>query len=242
MNQVTLYIGYCPGSGKQYFGKTTKYHTQKDLQENYWGSGPSWIKHYHEWGDPIMSVYWSGKLEEVNKIALDFSHKNKIVSSTEWLNQKEETGLDGGYGWVHTEDAKRKIGKASTERIRTPEENIKTSKALIGHSVSEETRRKISEACKGRNHTEEAKKKISEASKGRRHSTKRKKETADFLNAQPDVACPHCGIVGRAPNIYVWHFDKCGKRPLIMCPHCGKTGKGGVMKRWHFDNCRFNNG
>jgi len=46
---VTLYIGKCVDSGKNYFGKTTTHHTKEDLQKNYWGSGPEWIKHYSEW-------------------------------------------------------------------------------------------------------------------------------------------------------------------------------------------------
>jgi len=92
MKRVTLYIGYCPGSGKRYFGKSSRYHTDEELQKNYWGSGHKWIKHYHEWGDPIMSVYWTGPESEVEKVALDFSYKNKIVTSQDWLNQIVETG------------------------------------------------------------------------------------------------------------------------------------------------------
>ncbi len=95
--RVSLYIGYCPDSGYSYFGKSIFYHTKEELQKNYWGSGPDWIKHYHQFGEPQMDVYWSGMESDVKEIALEFSRKNKIVSSPMWLNKMEETGLGGGW-------------------------------------------------------------------------------------------------------------------------------------------------
>jgi len=44
-----------------------------------------------------MEVYWTGDEKDVEAVALEFSRKNNITSSNDWLNQKPETGLDGGF-------------------------------------------------------------------------------------------------------------------------------------------------
>jgi len=65
---------------------------------------------------------------------------------------------DGGEGFSgarHTEDSKKRIGKASLG-----------NKYSLGVKISEETRRKISEASKGRPCSEETKLKISKANLG----------------------------------------------------------------------------
>ena len=54
-----------------------------------------------------------------------------------------------------------------------------TSKAMKGHSVSEETRKKMSEAKKGKQFSEEHKKKMSEAKKGKQFSEEHKKKISE---------------------------------------------------------------
>ncbi len=103
MKNVTLYIGTCVDSGLNYFGKSTAHLTQKDLQKNYWGSGPKWIEHYSEFGNKVnMKVYWTGLESEVEEVALKFSRDNRIVASNQWLNQIEEDGLNGGWDAVNS--------------------------------------------------------------------------------------------------------------------------------------------
>ena len=49
-DKVTLYIATHNITGKKYFGKTCKWFTQKDLQENYNGSGKHWNRHKNKHG------------------------------------------------------------------------------------------------------------------------------------------------------------------------------------------------
>jgi len=81
-------------------------------------------------------------------------------------------------GFNHSEEAKKKIGKASegnknmAGKHHSEESKRKISEALKGKRISEETREKLSvakkgKACKGHPHTEETKKRISESRKNR---------------------------------------------------------------------------
>jgi len=126
VKRVTLYIGHCSGSGCKYFGKTTLHHSKEELQENYWGSGPDWIKHYHQFGDPQMEVYWTGPESEVEEIALEFSRRNNIVSSPMWLNKIVENGLGGGWDHCTTPDVREKASKTYSKTVQKIEANGKT--------------------------------------------------------------------------------------------------------------------
>ena len=90
-------------------------------------------------------------------------------------------GGDGASGLIHSEETKRKIGKAQKGKIVSEESKRKMSEAkkgennpFYGKSPSEETKIKIGEASKGRTHSKEIKIKIGEASKGRTHSKETK--------------------------------------------------------------------
>ena len=55
-NKVTLYIVTHNTTGLKYFGKTTRYFTQEDLQENYHGSGSYWKNHLKKHKDDVTIV------------------------------------------------------------------------------------------------------------------------------------------------------------------------------------------
>lgn len=65
----------------------------------------------------------------------------------------------------------KKLTKESDDRVRKNAENI--SKALMGHSVSEETKLKMSESLQGRVISEEHRKRLSEANFGENNPMKR---------------------------------------------------------------------
>lgn len=88
-------------------------------------------------------------------------------------------------GVKHTEETKKKVGKASSERLKgekhfnygkklSKETKRKISNTLTGTKASEETKQKLSEMRKGiknsfygKKHSNEARKKMSDAAKGR---------------------------------------------------------------------------
>lgn len=101
-DKVVLYIATHNKTGLRYFGKTTKYLTETELQENYHGSGVYWNKHLKKHGDDVtMELFGVYSVipdshNYVKPIALKFSKDNNIVKSDKWANIVEEDGLEGG--------------------------------------------------------------------------------------------------------------------------------------------------
>ena len=105
-NKVTLYIATHNKTRLKYFGKTTRYFTEEDLQKNYHGSGTYWKKHLKKHGNDVtMEIYGIYNLDKVEEKALTFSEENNIVESLNWANLKPENGLEGGV----TEEATNKM-------------------------------------------------------------------------------------------------------------------------------------
>lgn len=163
--RVTLYIATHNITGKKYFGKTSKWFTSEDLQENYHGSGTYWSKHIKKHGDDVtMEIYKICSLNEndddyVKPIALSFSEENDIINSKEWANLMFENGLDGSsIGAKRSDETKIKISEGMKKRAIHP---------MLGKKHSDETKAKISESSKGKKHTEESKAKMSSDRKGR---------------------------------------------------------------------------
>lgn len=97
-NKVCLYIATHNITGKKYFGKTVKWFTEEDLQENYHGSGVAWWEHIKEFGDDVtMKIYQICSLNDSDEdyvvpIALGFSYDNNIFNSLYWMNMIPEMG------------------------------------------------------------------------------------------------------------------------------------------------------
>ena len=130
-DKVTLYIATHNITGKKYFGKTCKWFTVEELQENYHGSGKHWNRHKNKHGkkDVTMSIYQICSLNELDEdyvvpIALKFSEENDIVKSKEWANEKYENGLDGNpKGMRFNETHKTNIGIASSQNFKNIDSN-----------------------------------------------------------------------------------------------------------------------
>jgi hypothetical protein len=142
-NKVCLYIGTHNTTGLKYFGKTTRYFTQEDLQKYYHGSGEYWNNHLkiHK-NNVTMELYGIYSLNEndedyVKPIALKFSEDNDIVKALNengerkgkkvWANQKPENGLDGSpKGIIFSEATKKKMSISA--RNKKPVSNITKKK------------------------------------------------------------------------------------------------------------------
>ena len=180
-NKVTLYIATHNITGKKYFGKTCRWFTKEDLQENYHGSGKHWNNHKNKHGkkDVTMEIYKICSINEADAdyvvpIALKFSEENDIVKSKEWANLIPEDGLSGGVkGNKHSEETKSKI--ALSKLNLTDESKSKMSESAKNRpEVSNQTRNKMRASKLGSSHSEETKSKMSEFSKGKPKSDEHK--------------------------------------------------------------------
>jgi len=167
-NKVTLYIATHNRTRKKYFGKTTCYFTQEDLQKYYHGSGIYWKKHLKKHGDDVtMEIYGIYNINEAKEKALNFSRENNIVESKLWTNLIEENGLDGKpLNSTVSEETKLKMSKAAKgvkkgKMSEKHKNNIRKSKL----NISEETKLKMSKAQKGRTMSDKTKQKMSESAK-----------------------------------------------------------------------------
>jgi hypothetical protein len=94
MKPTYLYVKQHKLTGAKYFGKTTKNNPIE-----YMGSGIHWKLHIKKYGTEHVETLWYELFtdkQELVEYALKFSVENNIVNSKEWLNLKEENGLDGG--------------------------------------------------------------------------------------------------------------------------------------------------
>jgi group I intron endonuclease len=124
-------------------------------------------------------------------------------------------GGDGTVGWKHTEEAKQKMSRANTGRVRSEEHKAAVSRAQKGRVVSLETRAKMgawqhgennhrygthlteeqrqrlsavhtgNTYTRGRKHTPEARAKMSTALRGRTHTTETKEKIAASKRGKP---------------------------------------------------------
>lgn len=171
--KVTLYVATHNKTKKKYFGKTTRFFNEKDLNENYKGSGTIWKSHLKKYGDDVsVKIYKICSLNEfddeyVVPIALKFSKENNIVDDYEiWLNQRPENGKDGGNNGISglsyieyygEEKAKEiKLKQSCYSSNRSFEHQQKLNESLLGRKLTDEHKKNIgrgsSLALKGRSH------------------------------------------------------------------------------------------
>jgi len=242
-NKVTLYIATHNITGKKYFGKTTKYFTEKTLQENYHGSGVYWRNHLRKHGDDVtMKIYgiFSTNINDINyvePIALKFSEENNIVKDYDiWANQIVENGLDGVIaGTKMSDDQKLKISNRMQNKVCVKDDNgdcfqidqkdfdngnfIGVNKGII---LTDNHKALINPT--GRIHLEETKKKIGLAHKNKIVSDETKQKLSERAIGDE------------------WkekQSSSAKNRKQVTCPHCNKIGHPGNMKRWHFGNCKL---
>ena len=202
-------------TGMKYFGKTTKFHTVQDLQNNYHGSGKYWKRHLDKHGDTVtMQIFYqSNNTEIVSKVAKCYSTFWDIVKSPSYANLIYETGFDGGAvrdGMSNSKEHNVKISSAHYGKKLTAEHK---EKLRISHlNPNEEVRSKMSVSQKIRMLDPKQRKIISEALIGHTNNTQ---------EVRDKISLALKGIM----------------QAKLTCPYCGKVG-GNAMKRWHFDNCK----
>jgi hypothetical protein len=154
------------------------------------------------------------------------------------LHNKTDGG-EGTSGLIHSEETKRKIGRANA-----------------GKSHSEKTKRKISKKSKGRLHSEEYKENMSRIMKGKNNPSYGKKWWNDGCgNNKFSIDCPGKEwIFGMSENRKgktgkKWWNDGCGNSVCVIeCPgegwvlgrgeeHKVKSSSSNKNKKWWNDGC-----
>lgn len=163
-----LYIKQHTITGKMYFGKTTKTNP-----ESYTGSGKHWLRHIKAHGKEHVVTLWYCLFldrESCTEFATIFSKNHNIVDSDEWLNLKDENGLDGNpIGTRHSNETKQKIGIASSKRTLSPEHKEKLQSGRRRSTNSIEHNSIISSKLKGRIFSDEHRAKLRKAWEIRRN-------------------------------------------------------------------------
>ena len=161
-NNYKVYVHINKINGKRYFGIT------KQEVEKRWLNGKGYNKNKYftnainkyGWNNFEHIVIAKGLTEEEAKWL-------EIELIREWNTTNRDKGYnitlggEGGNGYKHTEEARKKISEAGKGKTHTEEHRKKISEANKGHGVTKETREKISETLKGQTLSEETRKKIS---------------------------------------------------------------------------------
>jgi short-subunit dehydrogenase involved in D-alanine esterification of teichoic acids len=161
---TTLYIATHNKTGLKYFGKSSLYHTQEELQKCYHGSGVEWKNHLKEYGnDVIMEIWYQDENQEaINNLALMFSETYNIVKSDDWANMCNESGIGGTLGFRFSQEQKKtiSIGKLKSNYNHSKETINQILETRKWYSHSKETKEKITKSKVGFTHSEETKEKI----------------------------------------------------------------------------------
>lgn len=170
---VTLYIAKHNITGLKYFGKTTKWFTEEDLQKHYHGSGTYWKRHLKSHGNDVtMSIYGIFEIDEVQLFALKFSEENNIKESDEWANLKDEDGIRGGN---LSEKTKKKIGKSNAI-------------SLLGRTLSEEHKENLRQANYRREYGPDFCETMSKVTKGKKFTDEHKAALSKAAKNKPPIS------------------------------------------------------
>ena len=251
-----LYIKQHTETGKLYFGKTTKKNV-----ERYTGSGIHWGRHISAHGkDKVVTLWYClyTDIEILVETALVMSAIMDITESTDWLNFKPESGLDGGSfvgfnGWAgrrHSEEHKKYISEKYKGKPRSAQ--IKEKMSLAWTDARKAT------------HLETM------ATPERQNKQKRIAMEMGKANSQPitidsitypskRIACETLGIShtillrrlkglpDTEPRKVRVPFTEAQKaemrasrkpRENIICPHCYKGVDPGNYSKHHGDKCK----
>jgi hypothetical protein len=197
-----LYLKKHNQTGLLYFGKTVRNPLK------YKGSGSYWSSHRKIHGNDISTV-WCELFEDNNKLvefAEFVSDFFEIVTFTAngkklWANEVPENGLMGGQnkGQPSKMRGKKLENPSPLRGIKRPNH----SNLMKGRKLTNEHSANISKSLKKHTRTKEHSLNISLAKKGKKLSSPR------ICNV---YECPHCGKIGKGPNMKRYHFNNCKRK------------------------------
>jgi len=101
-------------------------------------------------------------------------------------------GGDGMFGFKFSDESRHKMSKAQKNKKPITEE---TRERMRKASQSRDTTAHL----RGKKHSDKTKQKMSESMKGVKKITKQ---------------CPHCRLIGGAPQMAQWHFNNCKQKNI----------------------------
>ena len=197
-----LMIKHHRDTGLMYFCKTA---TRDPLK--YHGSGNYWKKHLKIHGKNIQTI-WYQKFDDQSDLvefALFFSEFNKIVTAVDkngrkiWANEVPEDGLQGGQNRGMPSPLKG-IPQPNVSHALTGRKRPEHSALLTGVPKTDEHKKNISLSLKQYERTAEHSANISKGKLGKKLTKPRVYE---------EYTCPHCGTIGKGPNMSRYHFENC---------------------------------
>jgi len=147
-------------------------------------------------------------------------------------------GGDGSYGYIPTEETRKKLSKASKNRVWTKESRLKLSKAKKGICPSKETIAKIVLSRKGFKHSIATKQKMSEMRKGVPHSEAHRKALSENSGRARAVKCIELDKTFKSCSEAAKYLGDICKRKGINDVALGRQ-KTAYSYHWEFINKRL---
>ena len=202
MSGTWLYVKQHNQTGLMYFGKTVRNPLK------YKGSGSYWSSHRKIHGNDISTLWYEYFEDEdlLVEFAELFSEFFDIVNASKnnkklWANVVPENGLMGGQNKGQPSKMKgKKLNKPSPLKGRKRPDH---SLAMMGRKFNKEHSINISKSLKNYVRTEEHNINLSKAKLGKKLAVPR------ICN---EYECPHCGKIGKGPNMKRYHFNNCKKK------------------------------
>jgi hypothetical protein len=201
-----LYLKEHNITGMKYLG-----YTKREDYDIYTGSGKRWLRHISKHGyDVTTTLLGSYESEEdLKENGIKYSLLWNVVDNEDFANLKTEEGVSGIYG----KEARKKMSESAKKR---------------GAPATAWTSTQVSEMNKKTWQNPEIRQKRIDGIRKSLTGKKYGPRSQEFKDRMREV------LTGRSYGKGIKHNLK-----EKTCPHCGKVGKGPNMTRYHFNNCKL---
>jgi len=183
MAMMTLIYALCEPDGEiRYIGKTIRFLSTR-FSKHLSRARNGWKSHLFSWLRSVLATGHLPLIQLIGEVAGNGSDEERAWITygrgEGWRLVNATDGGEGAFGYIHSEESRRKISEAKKGLHHSSKTRQKMSEAHKGQvswnkgkHPSDETRKKLSKSRKGRtpnlghHHSEESKRKIAEANSG----------------------------------------------------------------------------